>query len=404
MKRDIEKAMDALVNENFEKAIKLADKVLKRGFNVDAALIKAEALTKLGRYFESDEIIERVLDEAKDDKKIMAYVLGCLNRALTFRFREALEWADKGLEIEENFDLLITKANVMYWLGDDYFCDYIERARKIDDERTDEFLRFYWIWNQDLALMGLLGRFIDAFERDTSRAIQILNEAIEIAVDKPKVERLKKLKSEITSADFDKAIEKAEEILDEIKFIPNPLITLFDYVSGKESLDFFGIPRDTDDFVRHIMNDLEKTWIGYAELMKITKRSSLKTLLNKLPAEWVSGIAENLGVKARRKREKVEEIIEVLMEKCKEITKSLPEDARIALKFVVDRGGIVKYSELRKNFDCSISWWWTKKKQKSAVGMLRTHGLLFVGVMKLDRYCKVAYVPFELREKLKEIR
>ena len=176
---------------------------------------------------------------------------------------------------------------------------------------------------------------------------------------------------------------------------------MLDYVSGRESLDVFGIPRDMDDFVRHIMDNLEKAWIGYAELMKITKRSSLKTLLNKLPTEWVNGIAKNLGVKARRKREKVELIAELLEERCDEIAESLAEDARQALAFVMDRGGVVKYSELRRNFDCSVSWWWSKKKQKSAVGMLRSYGLLFIGVMKLDRYCKVAYVPAELRERLK---
>lgn len=49
------------------------------------------------------------------------------------------------------------------------------------------------------------------------------------------------------------------------------------------------------------------------------------------------------------------------------MSKSLPENARIALKFMVDRGGIVKYSELMKNFDCSISGD-GKEEAKSAVG------------------------------------
>ena len=401
-KKDIERAMEALLNEDLHTAIKLANKVLRRGFDINAALIKAEALTKLGRYFESDEIVEKVLAQAEGEEKLMAYAIGCMNKAFTFRFKEALEWADRGLEIKEDFDLLITKANVMYWLGDDYFCDYIEKARKIDDERTDRFLREYWIWNEDFAIAGLLAEFIEAVERDIDQAIQILDEAIEIAVDRPKIEKLERLKS-IVSTDFNEVVEKAKEILDEIEYIPDPLALLLDYVSGRESLDVFGIPRDMDDFVRHIMDDLEKGWIGYAELMKITKRSKLKTLLNKLPAEWVNGIAKNLGVKARRKREKVEEITRILKEKCDEIAESLPEDARQALAFIMDRGGVIRYSELRRNFDCSVSWWWSKKKQRSAVGMLRSHGLLFVGVMKLDRYCKVVYVPVELREKLENL-
>jgi len=228
-KKDIERAMEALLHEDFQTAIKLASKVLKRVFDVDAALIKAEALTKLGRYFESDEIIEKVLAEAEGEERVMAYVIGCMNRMLTFRFKEALKWADRGLEIEENFDLLISKANIMYWIGDDYFCDYIERARKIDDERTDRFLREYWIWNEDFAIAGLLAKFIDA--KDINQAMQILDEAIETAVDKPKVERLKRQKS-IVSTDFDEVVEKAKEILDEIEYIPDPLALLLDYVSG----------------------------------------------------------------------------------------------------------------------------------------------------------------------------
>jgi len=404
-RKDIERAMEALLNEDLQTAIKLANKVLKSGFNVDAALIKAEALTKLSKYSESDKIVERVLAESEGEDEIMAYIIGCINKAFTFRFKEALEWADKGLKIEEDFDLLITRANVMYWLGDDYFCDYVEKAKEIDDERTDRFLREYWIWDEDFAVMGLLGKFIDAFEGDISKAMQILDEAIEIAVDKPKVERLKRLKS-IVSTDFDKTVEEARKILDEteIEFIPDPLALLFDYVSGRESLDIFGIPRDTDDFVRHVVGNLEKSWIGYAELMKITKRSNLRTLLNKLPAEWVNGIAKNLGVKARRKRKRVEEITRILREKCDKIAGSLPEDARQALAFVMDREGVIRYSELRRNFDSSVSWWWSKKKQMSAAGILRSNGLLFVGVMKLDKYCKVAYVPAGLREKLEGIK
>ncbi|HID43358.1 MAG TPA: hypothetical protein EYP30_06240, partial [Archaeoglobaceae archaeon] len=63
-RKDIERAMEALLNEDLQTAIKLANKVLKSGFNVDAALIKAEALTKLSKYSESDKIVERVLAES----------------------------------------------------------------------------------------------------------------------------------------------------------------------------------------------------------------------------------------------------------------------------------------------------------------------------------------------------
>ena len=40
--------------------------------------------------------------------------------------------------------------------------------------------------------------------------MQILDEAIEVAVDKPKVERLKELKS-ILSTDFDEALKKLKK-------------------------------------------------------------------------------------------------------------------------------------------------------------------------------------------------
>ena len=71
--------------------------------------------------------------------------------------------------------------------------------------------------------------------------------------------------------------------------------------------------------------------------MKITKRPTLKTLLNKLQVEWINGIAKNLRVEARRKREKVELIAELLRERYYEIAESMPEDARKALAFIIDK-------------------------------------------------------------------
>ncbi len=79
------------------------------------------------------------------------------------------------------------------------------------------------------------------------------------------------------------------------------------------------------------------------------------------------------------------------------VVTSLSEHDRIALRFVLKKGGIVKYANLCRRVgrdDTQLSW---KEKPTSAVGRLRRHGLLVVGKKRImTKTYKVAIIPADI--------
>lgn len=391
-------AMLAITEDRLDRAIEYADEVLEHEENVEAMLIKAEALMRLNRVAESDRIVDRILE--KQPNNIEAIKNKAMNCFMSFNFREALYWADEGMKIDsEDFDVLISKANIMYLLGDDYFCEYVERARKVDRERTENFMENFWIWNEEGYIAKMADNIMDeAVYGSVDKALNMVDEAIELSVDKPDIDFLSYMKATLLVGvgREEEAMElvgeeEFDEILDSARKAKDSNI--------EELMDLDEAPtiKPFDDHISHL-EVVEKERIGIYELKKINK--DLRKTLKKMPVEWVNGIAENLEVKERYKKDRVEKIVNALNSRCEEIVKDLPHASRQALQFVMDRGGVVRYSELRRNFNCNINFYWNKRRPGSPVGILRSYGLLVVGVKKLDKHCKVAEVPEELRDKV----
>lgn len=391
-------AMLAITEDRLDRAIEYADEVLEHEENVEAMLIKAEALMRLNRVAESDRIVDRILE--KQPHNIEAIKNKAMNCFMSFNFREALHWADEGMKIDsEDFDVLISKANMMYLLGDDCFCEYVERARKVDRERTENFMENFWIWNEEGHIAKMADDFMDeAVYGSVDKALNIVDEAIELSVDKSDIDFLKYMKANLLvgMGREEEAMELVgegdfNEILDSARKAKESDIEEF------MDLDEASAIKPFDDFASY-SEMVEKEKIGIYELKKIHK--DLRRNLNKMPVEWVNGIAKNLEVRERYKKDRVEKIVSVLNAKCEEVVKDLPHASRQALQFVMDRGGVVRYSELRRNFNCKINLYWDKRRPGSPVGILRRYGLLVVGVKKLEKHCKVAEVPEELRDKV----
>ena len=154
-----------------------------------------------------------------------------------------------------------------------------------------------------------------------------------------------------------------------------------------------------------VMEWFEKGEIKRRESIMVYNNSSTSSILNKYPFQWVDGISNALGIDTRyRKAEKVKMIVELLHSpQLPKILERLPGKSREALAFVLKKGGVVRYPQLSRKFDDEIGLWWNEHPPKSTVGVLRLHGLLFVGKMPIGgRIFKVALVPAELREKLME--
>lgn len=391
-------AMLAMMEDRLDRAVEYADKVLEIEEDVEAMLIKAEALMRLNRVEESDEVVDRILEKQPDN--IEAVKNKGMNCLMSLNLMEALHWADEGMKLNpEDFDVLISKANIMYLLGDDRFCEYVERARKVDRERTENFLWHFWIWNDEGHIAKMADDFMDeAIYGSIDEAFNIVDEAINLAVDKPDIDFLKYMKATLLIGIGRE--EEAKELVDEEDFeeILDSARKARGFDTEFMDLDFVAPTIKPFDDHGSYPEEREKKAVGIYELKKVHK--DLRINFNRMPVEWVNGIAENLGVRERYKKDRVERIVSALNSRCEEIVKGLPRKSRQALEFVMSEGGVVRYSELRKNFNCSINFFWNKHRPGSPVGMLRSHGLLVVGVKKLEKHCKVAEVPGELRDKV----
>jgi hypothetical protein len=76
-----------------------------------------------------------------------------------------------------------------------------------------------------------------------------------------------------------------------------------------------------------------------------------------------------------------------------------------ALKLVMDEGGWVKYNKLSSEYgEGNDSYFWETEPPTSIVGVLRVHGLLFIGKTGIGgRMYKVAVVPKDIRKRLEDM-
>lgn len=156
----------------------------------------------------------------------------------------------------------------------------------------------------------------------------------------------------------------------------------------------------TQGMVDSLMGQYDKNMIKNAESIVINQKSTLSSVLNKYPAQWVDGICKALGIAVKGdKREKVKLIVaEYQSREIQVILEGLPLQCK-ALKLVLEKGGWVKYSQLKSRFDDEITRGWDEDPPKSTIGIIRLHALLIVGKMGISgRMYKIAVVPLELRE------
>ncbi len=151
-----------------------------------------------------------------------------------------------------------------------------------------------------------------------------------------------------------------------------------------------------------IMDMMEEKMIRDAEKVIVTQNSTLTSVLNKYPFQWVDGIYNQLGlISSKVKNEKVKDIFEEIKRNAKTIINKLPEKSKEALKIIITNPGFVKYNEL-KNYDDEMSFFWNEHTINSTIGLLRLNGLIVIGSMQIymKKY-KVALVP---KDTIEEIR
>ena len=152
-----------------------------------------------------------------------------------------------------------------------------------------------------------------------------------------------------------------------------------------------------------LMHAYENDQIKRFENVQLRKKSTFKSVMNKYPSHWVDSMCEYYAIHQRVKKEKIRAIENKLLSDLPTIIQDLPKKGKAVLQLCIENGGFVKYGML-KNYDDDLGFFWEKQSDTSTIGELRQKGLLFVGKMGFgDRNYKIAFIPIEIRDDLKNL-
>ena len=155
---------------------------------------------------------------------------------------------------------------------------------------------------------------------------------------------------------------------------------------------------DPEIFIR----SYEKDEIKRIEEIHLRKSSSIITIMNRYPANWIDWMSRHYRIQKRLKKEKIGEIVRTITRDTRSIMKGFTPDSKEVLRICMEKGGYVKIGTL-KDFEDDTSYFW-KKKSRTPLGELRQAGYLFIGRMNIGgRYYRIAFIPKEVRECLNDL-
>ncbi len=130
--------------ENEKKAIKICDYILEEEpENKDAMLIKAGSFNCIGKEKESFLLISEIIKKWPQDWEAY-YLMGML----LFNTNEgmAIENFNKSIRLKKTFDNVISAAQLLYFLEDNRYKEYLKQAKRLDSGRYKNYMENYWEW------------------------------------------------------------------------------------------------------------------------------------------------------------------------------------------------------------------------------------------------------------------
>lgn len=112
-----------------------------------ALMAKVQLLVYFKKLRDADKLIDRVIEKYPRDP--YAYLSRAIITVLySSNIKEAISHLDAGIDAcPDCFELLVAKAQMLYWLGDSSYNLWIERAERLDKARAEKFLQKYWVEN-----------------------------------------------------------------------------------------------------------------------------------------------------------------------------------------------------------------------------------------------------------------
>lgn len=128
------------------KAINICNKILKIDSSCrDAMLIKAGAMNETFLLDEAGKLISQIVEKWPNHWE--GHYLLALNCFSKQEDEEGFKAIDKSIELEENFDNIIVKAQMLYSAGREDYMEYVNKAKKIDKKRAENFMKNHFTYD-----------------------------------------------------------------------------------------------------------------------------------------------------------------------------------------------------------------------------------------------------------------
>lgn len=125
-------------------AIKICDRILKiHPDNIYALLLKAGALNELHKYDKAFAVLNQTIEDHPDNWE--AYYLLAMNHFCMGYYEKALELINKSVELQEMFDNVLSKAQMLKLMKKENYQEFVENAKCIDEKRCENFMKNMWI-------------------------------------------------------------------------------------------------------------------------------------------------------------------------------------------------------------------------------------------------------------------
>lgn len=207
----LDKADKLIHQEKHSEAIKECDLILDAYPMCDEALLmKMTSSIATDDYENADSCFDRYIKLDPDNPEV--YVLKWqLELEKVFKsgdisaenFRKTISFLNLALEIDPRyFDALISKAQILFWLGDNEYKKTILKCRKIDATRTKDFMEKHWIEEvpdcHPLSVMNSTLKKIECLmkQNDYQQAIDLVDSVVDKDMDQGLKEVLYSLKIE----------------------------------------------------------------------------------------------------------------------------------------------------------------------------------------------------------------
>lgn len=127
-----------------DKAIKICDSILKlEPENIDAMLIKAGSLHSQDKEKESYELLIKIIEKWPEHWEAY-YLMGLL--LFNTNEKNALKYFNKSIRLNNNFNNVIAAAQLLYFLEEQQYKEYLKEAKRLAPKRYEEYMKNYWEW------------------------------------------------------------------------------------------------------------------------------------------------------------------------------------------------------------------------------------------------------------------